>query len=192
MDLLKIILYICLSIGFIIPILDIILGTTTSFINVDLDFDTDIDFDGLIPFNVMCFSFALIVFSSSALFFMKFMTNIIIAVVLLGISLIASIMAYIAVYKFIVRKLKSNNPLALKSSDLIGITAIVVLRITHDSEGVISLKDSTGASITYRATLSAYTGIQGDYVIKQGQEVIISDFDSDKKICYVILPKGKQ
>jgi len=66
------------------------------------------------------------------------------------------------------------------------------LRITHDSEGVISLKDSTGASITYRATLSAYAGIQGDYVIKQGQEVIISDFDSDKKICYVILPKGKQ
>jgi membrane protein implicated in regulation of membrane protease activity len=184
MDLLRIILYICLCIGFLIPLLDILLG--------NLDFSDNIDFDGLIPFNVMCLSFALIVFSSSGLFFMKFMTNSITGILLLGVSLIASIIAYTAVYKFIVLKLKANNPLALKSSDLIGLTGIVVLRITPDSEGVISLKDSTGANITYRAALSAYAGIGANYVINQGQEVIISDFDSDKKICYVILPKGKQ
>ncbi|WP_315116845.1 hypothetical protein [uncultured Clostridium sp.] len=190
MNLLKRILEICLFIGFIIPLLDIVLGTTTSLI--DLDFDVDIDLDGLIPFNVMCFSFALIVFSSLGLFLMKFMTNTITVVLLLGVSLIASIIAYISIYKFIVRKLKSNDPRALKSSDLIGMVGIVVLRITPFSDGVISLTDSTGAIITYRATLSAYAGIEGEYVINQGQEVIISDFDSEKKICYVILPKGKQ
>lgn len=183
MDLLKKTLDICLFIGFIIPLLDILLGS--------LDFIPGIDFDGLIPFNVMCFSFALIVFSSSGLFFIRFMTSAISIVLLLGASLIASIAAYVLVYKFVVRKLKSNIPLALKPKDLIGSTGIVVLRITPNSEGVISLKDSTGANITYRATLSAYAGIEGEYVINQGQEVIISDFDREKKICYVILPKGK-
>lgn len=183
MDLLKKVLDICLLIGFIIPLLDILLGT--------LDFIPDIDFDGLIPFNVMCFSFALIVFSSSGLFFIRFKSNTILLILLLGISLIVSIAAYVLVYKFVVRKLKSNNPLALKPRDLMGITGIVVLRITPNSEGVISLKDSTGAIITYRAILSPYAGIEGEYVINQGQEVIISDFDREKKICYVILPKGK-
>lgn len=190
MNLLKRILEICLFIGFIIPLLDILLGTTTSLIN--LDFDVDVDFDGLIPFNIMCFSFALIVFSSFGLFLMKFMTNTITVVLLLGVSLIASIIAYTAVYKFIVCKLKSNNPRALKSNDLIGMVGIVVLKITPLNDGVISLTDSTGAIITYRATLSPYAGVQGEYVINQGQEVIISDFDSEKKICFVILPKGKQ
>lgn len=190
MDLLKRILDICLFIGFIIPLLDILLGTTTSLINLDVNFDTDLD--GLIPFNVMCFSFALIVFSSCGLFLMKFMTSTIAVIILLGVSLIASIIAYTSVYKFVVRKLKSNNPLALKSSDLIGMVGIVVLRITPLSDGIISLTDSTGAIITYRATLSAYAGVEGEYVINQGQEVIISDFDSAKKICYVILPKGNQ
>ena len=64
MDLLKKTLDICLFIGFIIPLLDILLGS--------LDFIPGIDFDGIIPFNVMCFSFALIVFSSSGLFFIRF------------------------------------------------------------------------------------------------------------------------
>jgi len=189
MDSLKIILYICLFVGFIIPILDIVLGTTTSFIN--LDSINDLDFDGLIPFNVMCFSFALIVFGSSGLFFMKFMTSTLLLILLLGISLIASIIAYIFVYKYVVVKLKKSNPRALKTTDLIGETGVVVLRIKPDSMGVVSIKDSTGANITYRAALSPYAGLGGNYVINQGQEVIISDFDSDKKICYVILPKGK-
>lgn len=183
MDLLKKVLDICLFIGFIIPLLDILLGS--------LDFIPDIDFDGLIPFNLMCFSFALIVFSSSGLFFIRFMSNTIILILLLGVSLIASIISYTFVYKFIVRKLKASNPLALRPRDLIGMTGIVTLRITTDNAGVISLKDSTGATITYRATLSPYAGIEGEYVINQGQEVIISDFDREKKICYVILPKGK-
>lgn len=183
MDLLKKVLDICLFIGFIIPLIDILLGS--------LDFIQNIDFDGLIPFNVMCFSFALIVFSSSGLFLIRFMSNTIILILLLGVSLIASIIAYTFVYKFIVRKLKANNPLALRPRDLIGMTGIVILKITNNNVGVISLKDSTGATITYRATLSAYSGVEGDYVINQGQEVIVSDFDGEKKICYVILPKGK-
>lgn len=119
------------------------------------------------------------------------MSNTILLILLLGVSLIASIIAYTFVYKIIVRKLKANNPLALRPRDLIGMTGIVILRITTDNVGVISLKDSTGATITYRATLSPYAGIEGEYVINQGQEVIISDFDIEKKICYVILPKGK-
>lgn len=183
MDLLKKVLELCLFIGFIIPLVDILLGS--------LDFISDIDLDGLIPFNVMCFSFALIVFSSFGLFFIRFTSSTIILILILGEALIASIAAYVLVYKFVVRKLKSNIPLALKPRDLIGMTGIVTLKITTDNVGVISLKDSTGATITYRATLSPYAGIEGEYVIDQGQEVIISDFDREKKICYVILPKGK-
>lgn len=91
-------------------------------------------------------------------------------------------------YRFIqnlTNKLKSNKSYALTYEDLVGQEGIITLRVTATSDGTISLKDSTGASISYVAKIKAVDNMDKSYYIPQGEKVVIVDFDIKNKICYV-------
>jgi membrane protein implicated in regulation of membrane protease activity len=176
---------VCIGVGFAVPLLSLAVGSFGSLIDFDLNFDTDADIDGPVPFNVMSLCFALILFGALGRFSMKFMVSTILTVVVVIILVIVSLICYRLFYRFVVLKLKSSNPLALEHSDLIGKIGMVTLRITEDSDGTVSVKDSTGANISYRARLSSGIDDDEDNLIPQGERVVIVDFNEEEKVCYV-------
>ena len=145
----------------------------------------DADAVPILPFNIMCLCFALVVFGAIGKLTLVWMVN---ALAILGIllGLIAiSFGAYYLVFKFIVKPLKYNNAKAIKQWDLFMTKGKLTLRITTDSPGTVSLRDSSGAMISYCATAKEDVLKAWDGVIPQGAIVTVVDLDTDKKIAYV-------
>ncbi|MCB8815960.1 hypothetical protein [Desulfosporosinus shakirovi] len=184
-DTMTILFNICLVTGFAVPILSLLTGVFGSILDVDFDLDTNHDFDGLVPFNLMSTCFALIVFGSLGRLFAPYMINTVFTVVIIALLALVSFVAYIVLYKYVIVKLKRNNPLAITSDDIVGAVGKLTLRITKDSDGVVSVLDSTGASISYRARVCDFYKLDDTGRIDQGTEVVITGVDKDANIYYV-------
>lgn len=176
---------VCLLTGFAVPILSLLTGVFGSMIDVDFDVDTNHDFDGLVPFNLMCTCFALIVFGSLGRLFAPYMMNTLFTVVIIVLLALVSFVAYLLLYKYVIVKLKRNNPLAITSHEIVGAVGKLTLRVTKDSDGVVSVLDSTGAAISYRARVCDFYKINDSGRIDQGTEVVITGFNKDANIYYV-------
>jgi len=176
---------ICLLTGFAVPILSLLTGVFGSILDVDFDLDTDHDFDGLVPFNLMSTCFALIVFGSLGRLFVPYMINTLFTVVVIMLLALVSFVAYLVLYKYVIVKLKRNNPLAITSDDVVGSVGKLTLRVTKDSDGVVSVLDSTGAAISYRARVCDFYKLDDTERIDQGTEVVITGVDKGANIYYV-------
>lgn len=177
---------ICLLTGFAVPILSLLTGVFGSTLDdVDVDLDTDHDFDGLVPFNLMSTCFALIVFGSLGRLFVPYMINTLITAVIIASSALVSYIAYLVLYKYVIVKLKRNNALAITSAEIVGSVGKLTLRVTKDSDGVVSVLDSTGAAISYRARVCDFYELNDTGRIDQGTEVVITGVDKGANIYYV-------
>ena len=67
----------------------------------------------------------------------------------------------------------------------------MTLRIMADSVGTISMRDSTGAPISFRAKMDPDLKDRMADAIQKGESVIITDVDKENKLCYVSVPFKK-
>ncbi|MDR1205186.1 MAG: NfeD family protein [Peptococcaceae bacterium] len=193
---LHIIFNICLGVGFVLPILSILTGWFGDFFNVDVDVDFDVDvsadagmdgpeFGGVIPFNMMCFCLLLIVFGAFGKACARWMTSLgVTAAFLLGILAVAGFF-YWLLYTLVIKKLKSSDSQALSYDDFAGRRGEVTLPVRAGRIGMISVMDSTGSYISFRAKIDP--GLQdfiGD-VIPRGETVLITEVNAREKFCCV-------
>jgi len=216
---------VCILVGFLIPLLNVVTGWFGSFFgggpDVDLDISTDACADlgvdlgvdacvdigvdvgtsagaqtnvsnsAVIPFNIMCLCLSLVVFGAIGHLTSRYMTNFLFTVLALLVCFAAAALSYVALYKLLIEKLKRNDASAISFHELRGKKAEVTLTIIPNSVGTISLRDSTGAPISFRARIDAdFQGKMPDSIPK-GETVIITDVDNEHKLCYVCLPLNK-
>ena len=197
---------ICIIVGFLIPLLNLLTGWFGGFFDVGVDMDIDIDVDvpsvdagdvsgadtsvgnnAVIPFNVMCLCLFLVVFGALGHIARLFMANTLMIVLLLIACICLAALAYWGLYVLLIKRLKNSDSTVKKLSDYYGERAEVTLRITQDSNGMISVHDNTGAPISFRAMMDPELKNQMPETIAQGESVIITEIDKENNLCYVSL-----
>jgi len=214
MDVLNYIFNICIIIGFIIPLLNLLTGWFGGFFDIGMDLDADIPSadagadvgvgagadvgtessvgnTAVIPFNIMCLCLFLVVFGATGHIAKMFMTSMLLIVLLLVVCVCLAALAYWGLYVLLIKRLKNSDSFAMTISDLHGSSAVVTLRITQDSMGMISLPDSTGAPISFRAKMDPELKDQLPESFPQGETVIITEVDKESNLCYVSVPLRK-
>lgn len=178
-------------IGLIIPLFNILSGWLGGVFGGDINMDTDVGADSgssgsiPIPFDIMCLCLGLVVFGAMGRALFGFMTSLMtVILVFLGSALLAAA-AYISLYKLLVRRMRENKSSAISYHDLSGKNATVTLGISKGSVGTISLLDSTGAAITFRAKMDSHLEPYMPEVIPRGEPVVITEVSEDEKLCYV-------
>ena len=160
-------------------------------ISADVGADTNIAGGGHFPFNIMCFCLFLVVFGAVGHMAKGIMDGLLLTVLLLAGCLVVAGLFYWALYTLLVKRLKNSDSTALAYQSLRGKRAEVTLVIMADSMGTISLSDSTGAPISFRAKMDPDLINQLPEKIPKGESVIITEVDSVNKLCYVSLPFNK-
>jgi len=198
---------ICILIGFVIPLLNLLTGWFGGFFDVGADIDLDIDAPpdlgadigndtntgsgAVIPFNIMCLCLFLVVFGAFGHMARGFMTSTTLVVLLLLGCAVCAALSYFGLYKLLIKRLKNSDASAISYDDLYGKSAVVTLRLTPDSIGTISMRDSTGAPISFRAKMDADLKDQMPETFASGETVIITGVDKENKLCYVSVPFRK-
>lgn len=175
---------IAIIVGLTVPLFSIFSGA----IGQAFDFACHIDTgpDGLVPFNIVSLCVALIVFGGTEKILLYCTSNILILVL---ISTVVALQAYIVFYHAIVKKLAKSKPKAITPEELLGATGTMVLRATKSEFGTVSVVDSNGAKITYKALVtdsSTYNRIE------QGEQVIIDTYHTVSDVCYVSIKESKE
>ena len=185
--------------GLLIPLLSLFAGWIGGAFggSADIDVDVDVDVDlgaakgtgsgsgSLLPFNLMCFCLFLIVFGAAGHMTREFMTTLPVTVALLGGCFAVAVFFYWALYKVLIKRLKENDASAISFHDLRGRSGEVTLSIRGDSMGTISLRDSNGAAISFRAKIDPCLKNKMPPVIPAGEQVVITEVDAGNKLCYV-------
>jgi hypothetical protein len=199
-DALSYIFTVLILLGLAVPLLDILLGVFGSILNVDFEIgghhfgdmldvnlhaDTGGDAGTVLPFNVMCLCFAMVVFGALGKLTLGLMVNPFVAILCLLGLLAVSFGAYLAIYHLIVKPLRKNNPKAFGEWDLFAARGRLILRITRASPGTVSLRDNTGANISYRAKARENVLELWNGLIPQGTEVVVTDVDALNRTVYV-------
>jgi membrane protein implicated in regulation of membrane protease activity len=133
----------------------------------------------------MCLCFGLVVFGAVGRLAVPLMVTpwAVVACILALLALSAG--AYALLFLFVVKPLKKSNPKAIGQWDLFGEKGKLTLRITRESAGTVSLRDSTGAAISYAARAKESVLEIWEGVIPQGAVVIVTDVDECNKTLYV-------
>ena len=200
-------------VGFAIPIINIVTGAFGSLFNfgtdMDVDLDLDVDLDvsvdvgvdvsvdagadagfggadsGVFPFNFLCLCLFLIVFGVTGNVFLKFMSSTLMVAAFIAASLAIGALFYWLMYKFVIVKLKKSTVPALTYDALRGKSAEVTMKISGETMGMVSVLDSTGAYISFRAKRDpALRDVMAE-VIDKGRRVTITEVDKNEKLCYV-------
>jgi len=193
---------ICILIGIVIPLLNLLTGWFGGFLDVGVDVDVDVPSadagaasgagtnvgnSAVIPFNVMCLCLFLVVFGALGHIAKLFMASPLLTVLLLAACVLLAALAYWGLYVLLIKRLKNSDSTVMSLDDYLGKRAEVTLRITQDSNGTISVKDNTGAPISFRAMMDPELKDQMPDTIAQGESVIITELDNENKLCYVSL-----
>jgi len=202
LEILNYLFNICIIIGFLIPLLNLLTGWFGGFFEVGFDIDVDasavdagatadsstsVDNSAVIPFNVMCLSLFLVVFGAVGHIAKIFMASPLFIVLLLIACLALAALAYWGLYVLLIKRLKNSDSTVMTLDDYYGKRAEVTLRITQDSNGTISVQDNTGAPISFRAMMDPELKDKMPETIKQGESVIITEIDKENNLCYVSL-----
>ena len=190
----------CLLLGFSIPLLNLITGWFGGLFGgvcVDVDVDVNVHVStsasggGWIPFNFMCLCLFLVVFGATGRATLHLMTNPLFTALFLALSLFLAGLMYWLLYKLLVKRLKESDASAFSYQCLTGRTAEVTLGISGDSMGTISMRDSTGAAITFRAKRDPDLSKWMPDTIERGESVVITGANAEKKLCYVSVSLGE-
>lgn len=168
---------IAIGLGLIIPLLSLAFG----FLGVDGDTGDAFPF----PIHIMCLCFSLVVFGAVGRVLSPLMHTAIAAIGCLMALVALSLLAYRLLLRYVVTPLKRNNPKAIKPWDLFAQKGTLTLRITEGSPGLIALKDSTGASISYRAYAKQDVLDLWNGEIPTGTEVMVVSVEEDSKLVYI-------
>jgi len=183
---------VCIAVGFAIPLLNILTGWFGGFLDVGADVDLDVDASvggsGIIPFNVMCLCLFLVVFGATGQLAEQFMTNPLFTVLLLIACFLVAALFYWALYRLLIKRLKDSRTEAMCFRNLRGQTGTVTLRIAAGCMGTISVQDSTGAPISFRARMDPDLQDWMPEVIPKGETVVVTGIDMVNKHCYVSVP----
>jgi membrane protein implicated in regulation of membrane protease activity len=146
---------------------------------------------GIIPFNLMFLCLLLVVFGALGKMTQHLMTTLLPAVLLLTVCIASGGASYWALYEFLIKRLKQNDASALSYRELRGMDGEVTLAIPGDSIGTISLKDKTGAAISFRAKMDPHLKGRMPKLIPKGEHVVITEVDMVNKLCYVSMYQSK-
>ena len=106
------------------------------------------------------------------------------ALLLLGCLALAAL-SYWALYTFLIKRLKENDASALSYRNLRGKEGVVTLSIARDAMGTITMRDSIGAAISFRAKMDPHLKDRMPDVIPKGESVVVTSVDEANKLCYV-------
>lgn len=198
---------VCVLVGFAIPLLNILMGWFGDFFSFDADVDADLDSDlsadldtgidldgggggggdaaGIFPFNMMCLCLFLVVFGVTGNFTKRWMSSVLTAVVFIAVGVIIGLVFYVLLYRLVIVRLKRSTTYTISYGDLVGRRAEVTLRITDDSLGMISVLDSTGTFVSFRAKKDPELKDKMLEIIPKGDTVIITEVNSKDKFCYI-------
>jgi len=226
-DTLNYVFNICILIGFVIPLVNILTGWFGSFlsagidlgvdastdismdvsadinldlstdvsmdasVDIDMDTETNVGSNAIIPFNIMCLCLFLVVFGALGHIAKRFMSAPLFVVLLIVGCFGIAVLSYVALYVLVIKRLKQNDASAISYNDLRGKNAEVTLIIRADSIGTVSLRDSTGAPISFRAKMDPDLKDQIGEAIPKGETVVITDVDTENKFCFVSVPFNK-
>ena len=188
MAVLHVVFWVCAIVGFVILLLNVLLGWMGS--ALDLGFESDLDIDGVFPFNILCLCLFLIVFGALGIAVERWMTSLIATILLMLLISGAGAGAYALLYCFVIQKLRSSNPVALSYADLLGERGEVILRVKGEEYGMISVRDSIGAAISFRAKIDPELREYVGETIPQGTIVVVTEVCAEAKFCYVSTPEG--
>lgn len=144
-----------------------------------------------IPFDLMCLCLGFVVFGAMGRVFMRQMTSTLTVILMLSVCVILALAAYVALYKLIIERLRKNKATTISYSNLNGKPATVTLKISRDAMGTVSLPDSTGANISFRAKIDPDLADYMPESIEQDEPVVITDVDEENKFCYVSVYKSR-
>ena len=191
-------------VGFLIPLVTILtgwfggaLGGGGADVDVDLDISADSSVDSggvggsIVPFNLKCLCFALVVFGALGRLTLNLMSTTLFAVLWLSVCFLLAALAYFGLYHLLIKRLKRSDPSALSFRDLRGRNATVTLPVSADRMGTISLLDKTGAAISFRAKIDPDLKRKMPQAIPTGEPVVITGVNMEKRLCYVSLPLNK-
>lgn len=190
----------CILLGISVPLLNLLTGWFGGMFGgvcVDVDIDVDVHVStstsagGFIPFNFMCLCLFLLTFGASGQATLHLMTNPLSTALFLALSLFLGGLAYFLLYKLLIKRLKESDASAFSYQCLNGKTAEVTLTISGDSMGTISMHDSTGAAISFRAKRDPDLAKWLPDTIKKGESVVITGTDAEEKLCYVAVSLGE-
>lgn len=166
----------CVLGGLVLPVLDVAIGALGGALDLDLDFDGDVGFDGPLPINLMSLSFTVVVFGAVGRLFLGKLP---LAAVFLA-AAFCGLLGGGALMKFIIMPLKRNRAYAAGIEDLKLKEGVVKLELRSDFVGTITVLSATGSKVTYSAKPDADID-----KIPVGQKVVVVDIDPAKKICIV-------
>ena len=198
MEILNYIFNICILIGLIIPLINLLTGWFGGFFDVGADLDVDVPSadavaggntsvgsSAVIPFNVMCLCLFLVAFGALGHIAKLFMNSPLLTALLLAACICLAALAYWGLYVLLIKRLKNSDSVVMSLNDYLGMRAEVTLRIAQDSMGTISVQDNTGAPISFRAKMDPELKNQMPDIIAQGENVFITEVDNENKLCYV-------
>jgi membrane protein implicated in regulation of membrane protease activity len=162
--------YVAIGLGIAIPLLNLLIGFVDS-IEPDLP----------IPLNILCLCFSFVVFGAIGSALTRLFANPLPFIL----PVPPAIAAYFLLYRYVVKPLRRNNPKALNPWDLLANKGKLTLRIAEGSPGVVSVKDSTGATISYRAYAKEEILKTWGGEIPTGVEVTIVGVEPETDLLYV-------
>lgn len=139
-------------------------------------------------FNMYCLCLSLVVMGAIGIFVTQTMEGFAQTIALLCGAAMA-VGTYLLFYRFVIGPMAANNAAALSRNKLRLRRATVSFRIKPDSPGKIETRDAVGAIISYPAEMDPQ--ICKEELIEEGKEVIITEFDSEKRLCYVTVAQYK-
>lgn len=172
----------CIVAGLAIPVFDLIVGAVGGALDLDVDFDGDVGFDGPVSVNLMSISFSVVVFGAVGRLCLFFSLPAV-ATVLIG--LVFSAAGGWVIGKYVIAPLKRNRSYAQGIMDLRWKEGTVKLEVRKDFVGTITVLSAVGSKVTYSAKPAPWV----EENIPVGEEVLIVDVDEEKKIC-IICPIG--
>ncbi|MBC8570037.1 hypothetical protein [Zongyangia hominis] len=173
----------CIVAGLAIPVFDVIVGAVGGALDLDVDFDGDVGFDGPVSVNLMSISFSVVVFGAVGRLCLLFHLP---GLVTALIGLAAGIAGGWAIGKYIIAPLKRNRSYAQGIMAQRWKEGTVKLEVRKDFVGTITVLSAVGSKVTYSAKPAPWV----EENIPVGEEVLIVDVDEEKKIC-IVCPIGK-
>lgn len=196
-------LFNCLILGgFVLPVLEILIGAIGGALDWGggLDLDADLDLDagldagadldggtpaghGKLPVNLLTLSLSAVVFGALGRLLLGKLPDFWTVVV----SLQAGVLAGFLVGWYVIRPLKRNRAYAANIRALCGRRAQVSLEVRRDFTGTIRTLSATGSLVSYDAR-----PVEGVEKIPVGTEVSIVDVDPEKGLCWICPLENKK
>lgn len=170
---------VCFLVGMILIVLDLLLGSISGVLNLDIDFD-GLSFTEFLPLRPMSILALITVFGAVGVS-LSIAWSMVAKPIIFVVAVVLGYAVSLIIEKLILRPLKNNDASAMKANELVGQTAEVTVRIRPGGAGEVSVKNARGI-FNYRACLFEEEG----EMIDTGEVVGIFKVSDDKGTVFVV------